>query len=72
VVKCDTLCMSMPGTAILGPFEAESSIERDDSFDASLEDIEKTPVVLPEDWRFMSLETPMRLRKDPVLSFHIH
>lgn len=38
-------------------FEAESSIERDDSFDASLEDIEKTPVVLPEDWRFMSPST---------------
>ncbi|KAJ5084170.1 hypothetical protein NUU61_008749 [Penicillium alfredii] len=35
-------------------FEHESSVERDDSFDASLEDIEKTPVVLPEDWRFMS------------------
>ncbi|KAJ5542899.1 hypothetical protein N7461_008902 [Penicillium sp. DV-2018c] len=35
-------------------FEAESPIERDDSFDASLEDIEKTPVVLPEDWCFMS------------------
>lgn len=30
------------------------SIDRDDSFDASLEDIEKTPVVMPEDWRFMS------------------
>ena len=30
------------------------SMERDDSFDASLEDAEKTPVVLPEDWRFMS------------------
>ena len=26
----------------------------DDSFDASLEDTDKTPVVLPEDWRFMS------------------
>ncbi|KAJ5788223.1 hypothetical protein N7457_003213 [Penicillium paradoxum] len=38
-------------------FEAESSIERDDSFDASLEDIEKTPVVLPEDWRFMGSNT---------------
>ncbi|KAJ5677540.1 uncharacterized protein N7477_003173 [Penicillium maclennaniae] len=38
-------------------FEHESSIERDDSFDASLEDIEKTPVVLPEDWRFMSPES---------------
>ncbi|KAJ5155253.1 hypothetical protein N7492_008056 [Penicillium capsulatum] len=35
-------------------FEQESSVERDDSFDASLEDTEKTPVVLPEDWRFMS------------------
>lgn len=31
-----------------------SSLERDDSFDASLEDTDKTPVVLPEDWRFMS------------------
>ncbi|KAL4785537.1 hypothetical protein BJX76DRAFT_324487 [Aspergillus varians] len=30
------------------------SIDRDDSFDASLEDLEKTPVVLPEDWRFIS------------------
>lgn len=28
----------------------------DDSFDASLEDTEKTPVVLPEDWRHMSPE----------------
>lgn len=35
-------------------FEYEYSMERDDSFDASLEDIEKTPVVMPEDWRFMS------------------
>lgn len=35
-------------------FDRDSSIERDDSFDASLEDTEKTPVVLPEDWRFMS------------------
>ena len=35
-------------------FERDSSMERDDSFDASLEDTEKTPVVLPEDWRFMS------------------
>ncbi|KAI4205569.1 MAG: hypothetical protein LQ350_000348 [Teloschistes chrysophthalmus] len=35
-------------------FDRGSSIERDDSFDASLEDIDKTPVVLPEDWRFMS------------------
>lgn len=35
-------------------FNRGSSIERDDSFDASLEDTDKTPVVLPEDWRFMS------------------
>ncbi len=35
-------------------FDRETSIDRDDSFDASLEDTEKTPVVLPEDWRFMS------------------
>ena len=35
-------------------FDRESSGERDDSFDASLEDTEKTPVVLPEDWRYMT------------------
>ncbi|OOQ88716.1 putative GTP binding protein (Bud4) [Penicillium brasilianum] len=35
-------------------FDHDTSFERDDSFDASLEDIEKTPVVLPEDWRFMT------------------
>ena len=35
-------------------FDHGSSFDRDDSFDASLEDTEKTPVVLPEDWRFMS------------------
>ena len=35
-------------------FERGSSMDRDDSFDASLEDTDKTPVVLPEDWRFMS------------------
>ncbi|KAI9035118.1 putative GTP binding protein (Bud4) [Aspergillus affinis] len=35
-------------------FDRESSMDRDDSFDASLEDLEKTPVVLPEDWRYMS------------------
>jgi hypothetical protein len=34
--------------------DREHSIDQDDSFDASLEDTEKTPVVLPEDWRFMS------------------
>ena len=35
-------------------FDRGSSMDRDDSFDVSLEDTEKTPVVLPEDWRFMS------------------
>ena len=35
-------------------FDRDSSTEHDDSFDASLEDTDKTPVVLPEDWRFMS------------------
>jgi hypothetical protein len=34
--------------------EEEMSFDQDDSFDASLEDTEKTPVVLPEDWRHMS------------------
>ncbi|KIV90593.1 hypothetical protein, variant [Exophiala mesophila] len=38
-------------------FERGSSIDHDDSFDASLEDTDKTPVVLPEDWRFMSPDT---------------
>jgi hypothetical protein len=37
-------------------FERGSSLDREDSFDASLEDTDKTPVVLPEDWRFMSPE----------------
>ncbi|KAL1623220.1 Bud site selection protein bud4 [Diplodia seriata] len=36
-------------------FEGDS-FERDDSFDESLEDTEKTPVVLPGDWRHMSPE----------------
>jgi hypothetical protein len=35
-------------------FERGCSLDRDDSFDASLEDTDKTPIVLPEDWRFMS------------------
>lgn len=34
--------------------EEEMSFDQDDSFDASLEDTDKTPVVLPEDWRHMS------------------
>ncbi len=38
-------------------FDRGSSIDREDSFDASLEDTDKTPVVLPEDWRFMSPAT---------------
>ncbi|PGH13409.1 hypothetical protein AJ79_03688 [Helicocarpus griseus UAMH5409] len=35
-------------------YERASFVGAEDSFDASLEDTEKTPVVLPEDWRFMS------------------
>lgn len=35
-------------------FDHETSFDRDDSFDASLEDIEKTPVVLPDEWRSVS------------------
>ena len=35
-------------------FERGSSMDHEDSFDASLEDTDKTPVVLPEDWRHMS------------------
>ncbi|PGH36139.1 hypothetical protein GX50_00994 [[Emmonsia] crescens] len=35
-------------------FDRGSFMGAEDSFDASLEDTEKTPVVLPEDWRFMS------------------
>ncbi|KAF2277062.1 GTP binding protein-like protein Bud4 [Westerdykella ornata] len=34
--------------------DEDLSFDQDDSFDASLEDTEKTPVVLPEDWRHMS------------------
>jgi hypothetical protein len=34
--------------------EEEMSFDQDDSFDASLEDTDKTPVVLPEDWRHVS------------------
>jgi hypothetical protein len=34
--------------------EEDMSFDQDDSFDASLEDTEKTPVVLPEEWRHMS------------------
>jgi hypothetical protein len=38
-------------------YDCGSSIDHDDSFDASLEDTDKTPVVMPEDWRFMSPDT---------------
>lgn len=34
----------------------QAEVDREDSFDASLEDADKTPVVLPEDWRHMSPE----------------
>ncbi|KAL1955099.1 hypothetical protein VTO42DRAFT_9033 [Malbranchea cinnamomea] len=44
-------------------FEQDNSMV-DDSFDASLEDTDKTPVVLPEDWRF--------LRPDSVDGDSIH
>ena len=37
-------------------FNQGSPLGREDSFDASLEDTDKTPVVLPDDWRFMSPE----------------
>ncbi|KAF2144142.1 uncharacterized protein K452DRAFT_223987, partial [Aplosporella prunicola CBS 121167] len=37
-------------------FDPDESLDRDDSFDASLEDTEKTPVVLPGDWRHMDQE----------------
>lgn len=36
--------------------DEDMSFDDGDSFDASLEDTEKTPVVLPEDWRHMSPE----------------
>ncbi|QSS51785.1 GTP binding protein [Histoplasma capsulatum var. duboisii H88] len=42
-------------------FDRGSFVGAEDSFDASLEDTDKTPVVLPEDWRFMS---PDRVREE--------
>ena len=58
-------------------FSFQSAHDHDDSFDASLEDTEKTPVVLPEQWRFMSpdnvnydlaskFEDPFDMRKSPT------
>ena len=37
-------------------FERRSPVEREDSFDDSLVDTDKTPVVLPGEWRYMSPE----------------
>lgn len=59
-------------------FNGRPKEDNDDSFDASLEDTEKTPVVLPEDWRFMSpdnandilaskFEDPFTSRMSPCL-----
>ncbi|PGH08933.1 hypothetical protein GX51_00990 [Blastomyces parvus] len=51
---------SREGSYDSADMDEEESFDRgcymgaEDSFDASLEDTEKTPVVLPEDWRFMS------------------
>jgi len=49
-----TASMSREGSYESQSEEEEMSFDQDDSFDASLEDTEKTPVVLPEDWRHMS------------------
>ncbi len=38
-------------------YDRSESAERDDSFDASLEDTDKTPVVGPDDWRHASPST---------------
>ncbi|KAM5469237.1 Bud site selection protein bud4 [Microsporum audouinii] len=35
-------------------FDHSYSMEIEDSFDASLEDTDKTPVVLPDEWRYMT------------------
>lgn len=46
-------------------FERGSSLEqRDDSFDADLENADKTPVVLPEDWSRMSPDEARRVLVD--------
>lgn len=45
--------------------EEELSFDQDDSFDASLEDTDKTPVVLPEDWRHMSPDAANNSLIDP-------
>lgn len=45
---------SREGSYVETDEEDEMSFDQDDSFDASLEDTDKTPVVLPEDWRHVS------------------
>ncbi|KAI9675395.1 MAG: Bud site selection protein bud4 [Caeruleum heppii] len=47
-------------------FENGDSMTRDDSFDASLEDTDKTPVVGPEDWRFMSPSLAENSLTEPI------
>ena len=46
--------------------EDEMSFDDADSFDASLEDTDKTPVVLPEDWRHASPDNADRDLYDDV------
>lgn len=50
-------------------FEGDS-MERDDSFDAELEDTAKTPVVLPGDWRQMDPDAAHPLGDDPEDPFN--
>lgn len=45
---------SREGSYVETDEESEMSFDDADSFDASLEDTDKTPVVLPEDWRHVS------------------
>ncbi|KAF1965614.1 DUF1709-domain-containing protein [Bimuria novae-zelandiae CBS 107.79] len=59
MVTPDPSCASVASESREGSYESdeeELSFDQDDSFDASLEDTDKTPVVLPEDWRHMSPE----------------
>ncbi|PNS15235.1 hypothetical protein CAC42_8236 [Sphaceloma murrayae] len=46
-------------------FDRESEEQEEDSFDASLEDTDKTPVVLPGDWRHASPSTARTDLVDP-------
>ena len=57
MVTPDPSCASVASGSRESSYESEEedlSFDQDDSFDASLEDTDKTPVVLPEDWRHMS------------------